>query len=187
MTETYQVIYADPPWWYNQRLNGNTRFGRGAGYYPLMRTNEIAALEIPAAKDSVLFLWATCPLLPDALKVVESWGFIYKTVAFTWIKLNRNDRRLKFGTGYYSKSNAELCLLATKGKILKPAVNTMSSVVMTPIGQHSRKPDTVRHRIELMYPNASRLELFARPVELMYDPFEGWHVFGNEVQSDIGL
>src|SRR6476661_7756459 len=80
----------------------------------------------------------------------------------------------RFGTGYYSKSNAELCLLATRGKVLKPATNHVSSVVMTPIGEHSRKPDTVRERIELLYPNTRRLEMFARPINSLFSPLVGW-------------
>lgn len=187
--ERFQVIYADPPWWYNQRLNGNTRFGRGAGYYRLMPTPDICAMPISAlaAEDAILFMWATCPLLPDALQVITAWGFTYKTVAFTWIKLNQESMTPRFGTGYYSKSNAELCLLATRGKILKPATNTVSSVVMSPLGEHSRKPDTVRHRIELMYPDARRVELFARAVNSIFPVFEGWSTWGNEIQSDITL
>jgi N6-adenosine-specific RNA methylase IME4 len=185
----YQVIYADPPWWYGQRLNGNTKFGRGAGVYPQMKTPEICALPVQslAAKDAILFMWATCPLLPDALRVIEAWGFKFKTVAFTWIKLNQIALTPKFGTGYYSKSNSELCLLATKGGILKPATDGVSSVVMTPIGEHSRKPDTVRHRIELMYPDLPKVELFARPINSLLPVFEDWHIWGNEVESDIAL
>lgn len=184
----YDVIYADPPWFYNQRMNGHTRFGCGAKY-SLMKTDEICALPVAdlAKSSAILFMWATCPLLPDALKVVSAWGFEYKTVGFTWIKLNQMKLTPRFGPGYYSKANAELCLLATRGGILKPATNSISSVVMTPLGEHSRKPDTVRHRIELMYPDAQRIELFARPIESLYSPFDGWHTWGNQIESDIGL
>lgn len=187
MTERYQVIYADPPWWYNLRLNGNTRFGRGAGYYPLMKTDEICALAIPAAERAVLFLWATMPLLPDAFRVIEAWGFRYSTVAFTWVKMNAQSKTPFFGTGYCTKSNAELCLLGWKGDPIKPATNTVSQIIMTHRGEHSRKPDEVRQRIERLYPSLSKLELFARPISSFWPTIDGWHVYGNEVESDISL
>lgn len=146
----YQLIYADPPWWYAQRLNGSTRFGRGAGIYPLMKTVEICALPIRefAADRAVLFLWATFPTLTEAFKVIESWGFRYSTVAFTWVKTNPVDRGWFFGTGYCTKSNAEICLLAWRGKPIKPATNTVSSLICAPRQSHSRKPDEARRRIE---------------------------------------
>lgn len=185
----YEVIYADPPWWYNLRLNGNTRFGHGAGYYPLMKTPDICALPVRdlAADRAVLFLWATCPLLPDAFEVIKAWGFRYSTVAFTWVKMNRQSRSPFFGTGFCTKSNAELCLLAWKGRPLRPATNTVSQIVMTHLGEHSRKPDEARQRIELLYPEGRKVELFARPLCPMWPKVQGWDTWGNEMANDVAL
>lgn len=190
----YQVIYADPPWWYNNRrwsgAPNRTRFGGGApARYPLMKTEAICALPIADLADdnAVLFLWATWPRLPEAFKVIAAWGFEYKTLGFDWIKLNQESLTPRFGTGFYAKSNSEPCLLATRGETIKPARDDISSVVMSPIGEHSRKPDTVRHRIELMYPEAARVELFARPIDSLFKPFAGWDVWGNQIESNAEI
>ena len=132
-----------------------------------------------ADDNAVLFLWVTFPFLEDQLKVFGAWGFKYKTVGFTWVKLNPKNLGTFFGVGYYTKSNAELCLLGTRGKVLKPATNSISSIVISPRREHSRKPDEVRERIELLYPGINRIELFARQQRL------GWDAWGNEVESDI--
>jgi N6-adenosine-specific RNA methylase IME4 len=178
----YQVIYADPPWKYNNRANHKTRFRGGAsGHYALMTMDAIKALPVAsiAAPDAVLFMWVTFPYLKEQLEVFEAWGFSYKTVAFTWIKLNPQNYWPFFGVGHYTKSNAELCLFGTRGKVLKPAVNDVSSVILAPRREHSRKPDEARAGIERLYPTASRVELFAR------EKAAGWDVFGNEVESDV--
>lgn len=179
----YQVIYCDPPWAYNQRANTDRLRGGAMRHYPVMKTDEICALKVGeiAAQSSMLFMWATFPCLPDAMRVIEAWGFQYCTVAFNWVKLNPVDNGIFFGIGHYTKSNAEVCLLARRGKAIKPAVNTVSQVIISPRMEHSRKPDEARRRIEQMYPNNSRVELFARRRS------PGWDVFGNEVESDLEL
>lgn len=180
----YSVILADPPWLYNRRANRNTRFRGGAdAHYPMMSTAEIAALPVAdlAAPDAVLFLWATFPRLQESLDVIKGWGFTYKTIGFTWCKLNTVSGTPFFGVGYYSKSNAEPCLLATRGKTLKPAVDTVSSLILSPRMEHSRKPDEVHHRIEQMYPDARKIELFARRQH------PGWDVWGNQVQNSVNF
>ena len=180
----YQIIYADPPWKYNSRANYKTRFRGGAyGHYQLMEMKDIMALPVGDIVDdnAVLFLWVTFPYLEVQLKVFGAWGFEYKTVGFTWVKLNPKNLGTFFGVGYYTKSNAELCLLGTKGKALKPDTNSISSMIISPRREHSRKPDEVRERIELLYPNSNRIELFAR------QRVEGWDCWGNEVESDIEL
>ncbi len=180
----YQIIYADPPWKYNSRANHKTRFRGGAsGHYTLMAMSDIKALPVKELADSssVLFLWVTFPYLKEQLDVFSAWGFTYKTVGFTWVKLNPNNLGTFFGVGYYTKSNAELCLIGTRGKVLKPARNDIGSVLLSPRQEHSRKPDEVRQRIELLYPNTNRLELFARRKR------DNWDCWGNEVESDIEL
>lgn len=195
----FDVIYADPPWSYNGRVsheNRSTKFGSGAsGHYDVMSDAELLALPVPtiAADDAVLFMWATWPRLDFALQLITAWGFSYKTCAFDWFKTNPNGG-LFFGVGYYSKSNSEPCLLATRGNILKPATNSVSMAVedfdweewkpeaiKAQRREHSRKPDEVRRRIELLYPDRARVELFARTTA------KGWDAWGNQVESDITL
>src|SRR3990167_9193081 len=130
----YSIIYADPPWKYNSRANHKTRFRGGAcGHYSLMSIDEIKELPIPeiASKNCALFLWATFPFLIDQINLFGYWGFKYRTVGFTWIKTNPKNGRPFFGVGYYTKSNAEVCLLGIKGK-LKPITNKISSLIISP-------------------------------------------------------
>jgi N6-adenosine-specific RNA methylase IME4 len=173
----YQVIYADPPWKYNLRANHKTRFRGGCcGHYSLMSMDQIKALPLQsiAAENCALFLWCTFPYLDAQIQLFRHWGFKYRTVGFTWVKLNPKNQKPFFGVGYYSKSNAEVCLLGIKGK-MKPISNKISSVVISPRREHSRKPDEVRERIVQLFGDVPRIELFAR------QRTPGWDVWGNEV------
>lgn len=199
--ERYQVIIADPPWKQNARGVGGTRFGGGAPYMQ-MTDDEITAMPVAdlAADRCHLYLWATCPLLPLALRVMDAWGFDYCTVAFVWVKLNKARARLDlaaavsrlssysvlefldwlrwFGVGFYTGSNVELVLFGRRGKPFRHARGRKGSqIVFAPHGErHSEKPEIVQDRIEWMYPQATpRLELFGRRGR------DGWTVFGNEV------
>lgn len=179
----FDVIYADPPWHYNSRRASAGIFGGGAGFhYPTMNDDEICALPVAeiSATNAVLFLWVTFPHLQTGLRVIDAWGFTYKTCAFTWVKLNPTCKGVFFGVGYYTKSNAEICLLATRGKILTPAVNDISQVIVAPRREHSRKPDEAWRRIQRLYPDQSRIELFARETR------EKWACWGNEL-TDLSL
>jgi len=180
VSKKYQIILADPPWKYHSRANHKTRFRGGAsGHYPLMEMEDIKALPVEALADksAILFLWVTFPYLKEQLEVFDAWGFEYKTVGFTWVKLNPNNLGTFFGVGYYTKSNAELCLLGTRGQVLKPARNDIPSVILSPRREHSRKPDEVRQRIELLYPDSNRIELFARR------KVDGWDSIGFDVDG----
>ena len=179
----YNIIYADPPWEYNSRANHKTKFGCGAcGYYDLMSMDEIKSLPIPdlSADNCALFMWCTFPFLEKQIELFKHWGFKYKTVGFTWIKTNPRNKNPFFGVGYYTKSNAEVCLLGIKGK-MKPVSNKVSSVIISPRREHSRKPDEARNKIVELFGNMPRLEMFAR------EKTEGWDAWGNEVESDINL
>ena len=118
--QPYQVIYADPPWRYEQkRLQGAAEH-----HYPTMSIEEICGLPVAeiAAKDSLLFLWATFPQLPEALRVISAWGFKYKTLAFLWLKKNKKADSWFYGMGFWTRGNAELCLLSavfTSRKVIK--------------------------------------------------------------------
>ena len=133
-----------------------------------------------AAKDCTLFMWVTFPCLQEAFQVLEAWGFTYKTVAFVWVKQNRISDSLFWGMGYWTRANAELCLLATRGHP-KRAAKDVHQVIISHVEKHSRKPDEVRKRIERLMGDQPRIELFAR------EKSPGWDVWGNEVDSDIEL
>ncbi len=172
----YKVIYADPPWQF--RTYSAKGQGRSAErHYPTMSKTEIQNLPISqiADKDSVLFLWVTAPCLIEGLELIEAWGYTYKTVAFTWIKKCKNKDKIFTGMGYYTRSNAEYCLLATKGKILERKSRSVSSAIISPIERHSKKPDEVRERIVTLYGDVPKIELFARQYA------DGWDCWGNEV------
>ncbi len=173
----YSIIYADPPWFYNPRNNNGTRFGGGAGgHYSLMSNEQIAKLPVEriANRNSVLFLWVTFPYLNEQLKIIERWGFTYKTLGFSWIKTNRKNGKPFFGVGYYAKSNCEVCLMGIKGR-MTPVSNKVSSCVISPRELHSQKPDEIRKRIVELFGDLPRIELFAR------EQADGWDCWGNEV------
>lgn len=174
----FKIILADPPWAYNSRANHKTRFRGGAsGHYNLMTMKDIRALPVEkiAAPDAVLFMWCTFPYLKEQLEVFEAWGFKYKTVAFTWVKTNPKNGKPFFGVGYYAKSNAEVCMLGTRGKVMKPISNCVSSVIISPRREHSRKPDEARDRIVELYGKIPRIELFAR------EKIRGWNSWGDQL------
>lgn len=190
----YKIIYADPPWKYRDKLL--TQGGGAERKYPTMAIDEIAALPIGklAADDAVLFLWVTWPHLFAAETVIRGWGFNYKTVAFVWIKLNQKqnpDQTALFienlvvddylGMGNYTRSNSEVCLLATRGERLERTNAGIRQTVFSPLLEHSRKPDEVARRIVELLGPLPRVELFARTRR------PGWDVFGNEVKGSIKL
>lgn len=176
----YQIIYADPPWEYSSVDSWKAMAGGIAAKYNLLNAWEICALPIKKLADQncILFLWATFPCLKEALMVIEAWGFKYKTLGFSWIKTNPKNGRPFFGIGHYSKSNCEVCLIGTKGSSLKSSDN-VSSVVISPRREHSRKPDEVRERIVELCGDRPRIELFAR------ERHQGWDVWGNEAPKEM--
>ena len=175
----YQIIYADPPWEYDFAANKTTAI---ESHYPTMSQESLKALNIPATDDSVLFLWATAPKLLQAIDVLKTWGFTYKTQAM-WDKC-------RTGMGYWFLGQHELILVGTKGQFPPPSPDCRrSSVFQEYRGKHSKKPTSIRCWIARAYPNATKLELFARKEDLLFDAdgFEGWDIWGNEVESDINL
>lgn len=173
----YKIIYADPPWNYNGQIYER---GGAENHYSTMTVRDIADMDIERICDwdAVCFMWATFPKLQEAMYVMRCWGFEYKTVAFTWVKMNKKSDTPFFGMGKWTRSNAEICLIGSKGEIKRDKAN-VSQVVMSEILEHSKKPDEVRNRIVQLMGDVSRIELFAR------EKHEGWDVFGNEVISDI--
>ena len=133
-----------------------------------------------ADNNSVLFLWATYPMLKEALKVIETWGFKYKSIAFQWVKLNKKNGKPFYGLGRWTRGNTECCLLATKGKPQRKS-NSVFQLIQTPIEGHSKKPDIIRDKIVELMGDLPRIELFAR------QKVKGWDSWGNEIESDIKL
>ena len=176
----YQVIYADPPWAY--RVWSKKGSGRSAeSHYPTMSMEEIENLPVweLADENCALFLWITFPLLKEIWRVVKAWGFTYKTVAFVWIKQNKKADSLFWGMGYWTRANAEICILATKGSP-KRYSRRVHQVLITHIEEHSKKPEEARNRIEQLMGDVPRVELFARRET------PGWDVWGNEVVCSPG-
>ena len=160
-------------------------------HYSTMKNKDICNLPISEIADEncILFLWATFPKIQEALDVIKAWGFEYKTVGFTWIKKNKNGGNF-FGVGWYTKSNAEVCLIGVKGKAPKVS-NSVSSIIEAPIGKHSQKPIIVREKIVEFCGDMPRIELFTRPSPQINlngsNTLDGWDIWGNEVESDIKL
>jgi N6-adenosine-specific RNA methylase IME4 len=187
----YRVIYADPPW----RFATYSDKGKGRSaeaHYDCLTIDQIKAIPVRqwAADDAVLLLWATDPLLPRALEVIEAWGFTYKTVGFYWVKLNKSvaarlapdllssngplltERDFFTGLGFWTRANPEPCLLATRGHPKRQA-GDVPKLLLAPRREHSRKPEESYGRIERLLPGPY-LELFARQSR------PGWDNFGNQ-------
>jgi len=179
----YNIIYADPPWSYRDKRDKHPRLCGGASaHYNTMTVEEIKNLPVNKLADDncMLFIWVTFPNLQEGLDVIKTWGFTYKTLGFSWIKTNKKNGKPFFGIGYYTKSNCEVCLIGVKGKPIVVS-NKVSSVIIAPREEHSKKPDIVRDKIVELCGDLPRIELFAR------QKAEGWDVWGNEVESDINL
>lgn len=172
----YNIIYADPPWQYKDKRTGKKISGGASNHYNTMNIEDIKKIPIKdlADKNCMLFLWVTFPNLQEGLDVIKEWGFEYKTLGFSWIKTNKKNGKPFFGIGYYTKSNCEVCLIGVKGKPLKVS-NYVSSVIIHPKEEHSKKPNEVRNKIIELCGDLPRIELFAR------QQVEGWDCWGNEV------
>lgn len=176
-SKKYKIIYSDPAWTYSDKaLAGN----RGASCkYDTMTLDEIKSLPVSIISDDdcILFLWATYPLIQEALDVMKAWGFTYKTVAFTWIKINYNGTNF-IGMGNWTRSNAEIVLLGVKGKPKR--INAgIKQIIQYPIQEHSKKPDIVRQNIIKLCGDLPRIELFARNKAF------GWDSWGNDEKLEL--
>lgn len=160
----YRVIYADPPWSYNDKQNIEV-LGGAEKHYTTMPLQDICDLPIPAADDAVLFIWVTSPMLEDVFKVIRAWGFKYKS-SFVWDKIAHN-------MGHYNSVRHEFLLIATKGSCTPDVKRLYDSVVSIERTEHSKKPNEFREMIDTLYPTGGRLEMFAREAP------EGWDVWGN--------
>lgn len=178
----FSVIYADPPWEYEFSQSESRSI---EAHYPTMTVEEICQLKVPADENAILFLWGTNPKIEEALKVIEAWGFEYRT-NMVWIKgafaTEENEEeqvKLQIGMGYYCREQHELLLIARRGDIGFPdPSNRPGSAILAPRTKHSQKPEGVYEIIERMYPNQRYIELFARQNR------PGWTAWGLEVQGD---
>ena len=174
----YNIICADQPWTF--RTWSDKGKGRSAEkHYSCMTKKDIEDLPVPniCADNAVLFLWVTYPCLLQGLELIKKWGFTYKTCAFSWVKLNKKSNKPFIGMGYYTRSNNEICLLATRGKPLKRQNKAVEQVILSPIEEHSKKPSEARDRIVKLFGDLPRIELFAR------QQVGGWDCCGNETDK----
>lgn len=178
----YQIIYADPPWQYNDKMIMQGKHGmiRGAEcFYRTMSMEDIKNLPIRNITDenAILFMWITMPLLDKAFDVITAWGFKYKTCGFCWVKRTKNGK-IHLGMGHYTRGNAELCLIGVKGKKMKFHTRKLSQIVESEIRQHSQKPSEVRDKIVELCGDIPRIELFARQA------VKGWDCWGLEAPEE---
>ena len=163
--ELFDIIYADPPWQYDFSETNNRKI---ENHYTTMNNEDIMNMKVPCKDNSVLFMWATAPKLPEALQVMKAWGFEYKTNAI-WDKET-------IGMGYWFRGQHELLLVGVKGKFSPPISSIrISSIIKEKKTKHSKKPYIVADYIEQAYPDKTKIELFCR------EPRKGWYVFGNQI------
>lgn len=175
--QRYRVIYADPPWSYRDQAAAGRR---GVAYkYPLLSDDDIAAFPVAriTADDAMLFLWVTWPKLPELFRVIDAWGFSFRTVAFVWVKRTRVSGALAWGMGSWTRANTEPCLLATRGRPKRVSAS-VHQVVEAPLARHSEKPAEVRERIVQLAGDVPRIELFAR------QGTPGWDAWGNDIGAE---
>lgn len=177
-SKKYNIIYADPPWQYAR----SKVQGAAEKHYRTMSVDDICQLPIAeiCCKDCILFMWATFPQLKEALQVIKAWGFNYKSVAFVWLKQNKSGIGWFYGLGFWTRGNAEICLLATKGHPKRKSAK-VHQFIISPLRGHSQKPDEARDKIVELVGDLPRVELFAR------EKADGWDTWGNEVECDIVL
>lgn len=191
----YDIIYADPPWFFNDRKlirkdGKKPKFGTGAvNNYNIMETEDICNLDVSSItnENSVLFLWTTSSHMPDALEVMKSWGFKYINVAFVWTKITSN-KKTWMGLGNYTRQNCEFLLFGKRGKGIKRINAGIKQSILLPHNIdkngkkiHSSKPFKFRKLIVKLFGDLPRLEMFSR------DKAKGWDVWGLEVKSDVKI
>ena len=176
----YNIIYADPAWSFSSKelcKYDGKRFTSMDKHYPTQSKTWIKDLPVNniTNNDCALFLWTTDAHIKDAIETMESWGFKYVTIAFVWEKKTKKGKTVA-NLGAWTMKNYEICLFGTKGSMLKyKQVNNIYQKVEAERTKHSKKPQEVRNRIELLFGDLPRIELFARQTS------PGWDVWGNQV------
>lgn len=177
---SYDLIYADPAWVYQDKSKSH---GGGAeSHYKCTPTKEMGKIinNVVVSDNAVCLMWCTYPQLKEGLKLMELWGFIYKTIAFTWVKKNKKSEGYFFGMGRYTRANPEICMLGVKGKGLKRINASVPNLQFHKRGEHSEKPQEIKREIEKLFGNVKRIELFARK---KFD--DGWDYHGKELEKEL--
>lgn len=175
-SEKYRVIYADPPWHYNNEgtISDSDNYGRAERHYPTMTIEELCdmgdTVKTMSEQNAVLFMWTTSPLLEESFDVINAWGFKYKS-SFVWDKVAHN-------FAHYNSMRHEFLLICTRGSCTPDAKQLLDSVVsIEKSRKHSEKPQEFRTIIDTLYTHGNRIELFARAKH------EGWDVWGNQADA----
>lgn len=182
----YSVIYADPPWFFKTYSVKGKMFG-AERHYPTMQKEEIQNVPVKKLSDKncVLFLWVTAPCLIEGIELITAWGFKYKTVAFTWVKQNKKSDGLFTGMGYYTRANAEYCLLATKGKILERKSHGVHSVVLSHIERHSIWTRfTPSYELSGVYFEAGKADISKREARLFEKQEFVFDILGGDLNKE---
>lgn len=201
MVNKYKVILCDPPWHYNNKISN----GAAEDHYLTMKLKELKRLPIEtlADDDAVLVMWYTSTHVKEAQELAEAWGFEVRTMnAFTWVKFNKNapkrfnkkldkseffdwedlmdflNAEVKINGGNYSRANAELALIAVRGKGVERMSASVRQIIFSCLGEHSEKPKEIFHRLDELYGDVPRIELFAR------DAYPGWDCWGNQAPKN---
>jgi len=190
MSKKYEIIYADPAWSFGDRLRSSKKKADGKmdyreleRHYDTMSTKEMCEIPVKniTAENSVLFMWTTDAHLEEAMKVINAWGFKYKTIGFVWNKKTNKGNQVCF-MGKWTMKGSEICLLATKGKAHSMIQkHNVRQLVEAQRQKHSKKPDEVRNRIVELLGNRPRLEMFCRESK------QGWDAWGNEINNSITI
>ncbi len=176
----YNIIYADPPWSFGSKIyqdGGRTFDKKIEDHYETMSVDGIKNIPVKdiADDDCILFMWTTDSHLPEALEVIKSWDFKYKTIGFTWVKQYKTNSYC-YNFGAYTLKSTEICLIGLKGKLKNiKEVNNVKGLVFAERTKHSKKPCIIRDKIVTLCGDKPRIELFAR------EKYEGWDSWGNEV------
>ncbi|QQE94413.1 MULTISPECIES: MT-A70 family methyltransferase [Providencia] len=198
----YDLILADPPWQYSNKVSN----GAANNHYQTTSLFDLKHLPVHtiAAENSALAMWYTGNFVQEAFELAKAWGFKVKTMlGFVWVKLNKLameritkqiqngelfdaydymdilNNETKINGGNYTRANTEICLIAVRGNGLPRQSASVRQVIYSCLGDHSEKPKEVHHRLEELYGNVPRIELFAR------EKFGDWDVFGDQVESNI--
>jgi N6-adenosine-specific RNA methylase IME4 len=178
----YKLIYADPPWSFNNKKTGGSMKSGAENQYNTMSLEDLKSLDVKSLcdDDCILVMWWVGSQPQEAIDLVKAWGFTIKNMnGFVWRKLTKNLLDF-FGMGFWTRAGSESAIIATKGKP-KPASRSVRAVASCVVGKHSQKPSHFRNSCVELAGDVNRLEMFAR------ESFDGWDVFGNEVNNSIKI
>jgi len=178
----YEIIYADPPWQFNNKKTGGSMKSGAAHHYLTTGIEGLKQIDVNsiAADDCTLIMWWVGSMPQEAIDLVESWGFTIKNMnGFVWDKLTVKLKKF-FGMGFRTRAGSESAIIAIKGKP-KVCSHSVRAVHSFPVSKHSKKPVEFRDLIIDLCGDVPRLEMFAR------ESAKGWDVFGNEVDNSINI